>query len=69
MILLYWMMIFFIDKHLNIISGRRTHLMRYKKNNELKKYANWIIDQKIVNGSDYNIFITTGAGAIYPPDN
>ena len=55
-------------KHPNIISGRRSHLMRYKKNNELKKYANWIIDQKIVNGSDYNIFITTGAGAIYPPD-
>ena len=26
-------------KHPNIISGRRTHLMRYKKNNELKKYA------------------------------
>ena len=55
-------------KHPNIISGRRSHLMRYKKNNELKKYANWIIDQKIVNGSDYNVFITTGAGAIYPPD-
>ena len=54
--------------HPNIISGRRTHLIKYKKNFQIDIYNNWLLEQKNISNSDYNIFITTGAGAIYPPD-
>ena len=55
-------------KHPNIISGRRTHLIRYKMNMEIDKYCNWIFEQKNITSPDYHIFITTGAGSLYPPD-
>ena len=54
--------------HPNIISGRRTHLINYKKNHEIEKYFRWNLGQIKIRNPEYNIFITTGAGAIYPPD-
>ena len=54
--------------HPNIISGRRTHLMNYKKNHMINKYDNWKPRQKQYKMPNYNIFITSGAGTIYPPD-
>ena len=55
-------------KHPNIISGRRTHLINYNENNIINKYSNWIYQQNQTKSPDYNIFITTGAGGLYPPD-
>ena len=55
-------------KHPNIISGRRSHLIKYKKNYEIDLYKKWKFEQKRIKKPDYNIFITTGAGTIYPPD-
>ena len=55
-------------KHPNIISGRRTHLINFKKNLEIDKYHKWTIQQDRIKKPDYNLFITTGAGALYPPD-
>ena len=55
-------------KHPNIISGRRTHLIKFKKDYEIDLYKKWIFEQKKIKKSDYNLFITTGAGTLYPPD-
>ena len=55
-------------KHPNIISGRRSHLIKFKKNLEIDKYLKWTLQQNEIKDPDYNLFITTGAGAIYPPD-
>ena len=52
----------------NIISGRRTHLMTYKNNGELKRYIDWIFEYKFINESDFNLTLTNGAGSIFPPD-
>ena len=54
--------------HPNIISGRRTHLIKYKKNYQIDRYRKWRLCQRSILNSDYNLFITSGAGAIYPPD-
>ena len=54
--------------HPNIISGRRTHLIKYNNNFQINKYTSWLYEQKNILNSDYNLFVTTGAGAIYPPD-
>ena len=54
--------------HPNIISGRRTHLIKYKNNSQIDKYAQWIHEQMQIKDPNYNLFITTGAGALYPPD-
>ena len=54
--------------HPNIISGRRTHLITYKKNYRIENYFKWQLCQTKYKIPNYNIFITTGAGAIYPPD-
>ena len=54
--------------HPNIISGRRTHLIKYKKNYQIDRYIKWGLCQTTILNSDYNLFITTGAGALYPPD-
>ena len=51
----------------NIISGRRGHLMRYKKNGELGSYYSWNIDQKIIIEVDQNIFLTGVGGILYLP--
>ena len=55
-------------KHPNIISGRRTHLIKFKKNNEIDLYKHWKFEQIKIKEPDYNLFITTGAGTLYPPD-
>ena len=52
----------------NIVSGRRSHFMTYKKNGELKKYQNWIFEQRKNNEIDFNIFLTGVGCIIYPPD-
>ena len=52
----------------NIISGRRSHLMTYKNNGELKKYLQWKFEQKIINNSDFSILLTGCGGSIFPPD-
>lgn len=54
--------------HPNIISGRRSHLIKYKYNKDIDKYSKWEMEQiKFIN-PDFNIFLTTGAGTLYPPD-
>ena len=57
----------YID-HPNIVSGRRGHLMRYKKNGELKKYNSWDYEQKSIIEANYDIFLTGVGGILYPPD-
>ena len=54
--------------HPNIISGRRTHLIKYKTNRQIDGYFKWVFQQENILNPSYNLFITTGAGAIYPPD-
>ena len=51
----------------NIVSGRRSHFMKYKKNGELEKYHNWTIEQKNKE-INFNIFLTGVGCIIYPPD-
>ena len=55
-------------EHPNIVSGRRGHLMTYKKNGELKKYNFWNQEQKIIKEASYDIFLTGVGGVLYPPD-
>jgi hypothetical protein len=57
----------YID-HPNIVSGRRGHLMRYKKNGELYKYATWNFEYKKNFKANYDIFFTGVGGVLYPPD-
>ena len=52
----------------NIINGRRSHLMTYKNNGELNQYNKWVLEQTIINHSDFRILLTNGAGTIFPPD-
>ena len=52
----------------NIISGRRSHLMTYKNNGELKGYFDWYFQQKIINDTDFNLILTNVGGSIFPPD-
>ena len=53
--------------HPNVISGRRTHLIKYKSSLQIDKYKKWLIEQNFTKNSSYDLFITTGAGALYPP--
>ena len=52
----------------NIISGRRTHLMTYKNNGELKGYFEWYFQQKLINNSNFDLTLTNVGGTIFPPD-
>ena len=54
--------------HPNIVSGRRGHLMRYKKNGELYKYVSWYYEYKGIIKANYDIFFTGVGGVLYPPD-
>ena len=54
--------------HPNVISGRRTHLMKYKSSLQIENYTKWLFEQNLIKNSSYDLFITTGAGALYPPD-
>ena len=54
--------------HPNVISGRRTHLIKYKSSLQIEKYTKWLFEQNLTKNSSYDLFITTGAGALYPPD-
>ena len=55
-------------EHPNIVSGRRSHLIKYKNNNEIESYYNWVYEQKRNFKPDFNIFLTAVGGIIYPPD-
>jgi len=55
-------------EHPNIVSGRRGHLMRYKKNGELNIYNSWKLEQKSIIKANYNLFFTGVGGVLYPPD-
>ena len=57
----------YID-HPNIVSGRRTHLMKFKENGELKNYLSWKLNQINIQKADYDIFLTGVGGVLYPPD-
>jgi hypothetical protein len=57
----------YID-HPNIVSGRRGHLMRYKKNGELRRYFSWVFEQKSIREANYDLFLTGVGGILYPPD-
>ena len=52
----------------NVICGRRSHLMTFKNNGELKPYLKWVYEQKIINITDFNIVLTNVGGTIFPPD-
>lgn len=52
----------------NIISGRRSHLIKYKKNGELKRYIKWSLEQNIIKEPSFDITLTNVAGTIFPPD-
>ena len=52
----------------NIICGRRTHLMTFKSNGELRGYFEWIFAQKFINESNFNLVLTNNGGSIFPPD-
>ena len=52
----------------NIISGRRSHLMTFKNNGELKGYFKWIFEQTFINESSFNLTLTNNGGSIFPPD-
>jgi hypothetical protein len=57
----------YID-HPNIVSGRRGHLMRYKKNGELRSYFSWGLGHKSIIEANYDLFLTGVGGILYPPD-
>ena len=52
----------------NLVIGRRTHLMLYNKNGELKNYLSWSFEQTKIKDADFNVFITGTGSALYPPD-
>ena len=52
----------------NVICGRRSHLMTYDDNGELKSYFKWNFEQKIHLKPEFNIILTNVGGSIYPPD-
>ena len=52
----------------NLVIGRRTHLMLYNDNGELKNYNSWIYQQRSINNPDFNIFLTGTGSVLYPPD-
>ena len=55
--------------HPNIVSGRRGHLMKYKKNGELRSYRSWHCDQRIITEANYDLLLTGVGGVLYPPDS
>jgi len=55
-------------EHPNLVSGRRGHLMKYKKNGELSNYNSWHFEQKKIIKANYNLFFTGVGGVLYPPD-
>ena len=52
----------------NLISGRRGHLMTYKKNGELKKYSKWIYQQRLIKEPSFDLTLTNVGSTIFPPD-
>ena len=52
----------------NLISGRRGHLMTYKKNGEIKKYRKWVYEQKSIKEPSFDLTLTNVGGTIFPPD-
>ena len=52
----------------NVISGRRSHYIKYRNNGEFKNYYEWEIQQEYITESDFNIFLTGNGGILYPPD-
>ena len=52
----------------NVVSGRRSHRMTYKKNGELKGYYEWESEQKSILEPNFDLFFTGCGGIIYPPD-
>ena len=57
----------YID-HPNVVSCRRGHLMKYKKNGELNKYVSWSFEHMRITKANYDIFFTGVGGVLYPPD-
>ena len=52
----------------NVISGRRSRFITYRKNGEFKKYSEWKFQQQYIKNPDFNIFLTGNGGILYPPD-
>ena len=52
----------------NVISGRRSHLMTYNENGELKRYYKWKHEQKLINKTNFDLTLTNVGGSIFPPD-
>lgn len=52
----------------NLVIGRRTHLMLYNENGELKNYISWLFEQNKIKNADFNVFLTGVGSVLYPPD-
>ena len=52
----------------NVINGRRTHLMTYNDNGELRGYLKWVFEQKLIKEPNFNLTLTNVGGTIFPPD-
>ena len=52
----------------NVISGRRSHLIKYKNNGDINGYYKWIYEQKLIKDPDFRVVLTNVGGSIFPPD-
>ena len=52
----------------NLVIGRRTHLMLYNDNGELKTYMSWLLEQNKIKNADFDILLTGTGSVLYPPD-
>ena len=59
-------------KHPHAICAMRTHLIEFSSDGELAPYANWILEapithERLVGVESMRLFVTTGAGTLFPP--
>ena len=52
----------------NIILGRRSHYMTYRRSGEFNSYRRWKFEQKFQKKPDFNNFLSGIGGILYPPD-
>ncbi len=53
--------------HQDCIIGRRVHLITWN-GNKINKYKDWIGEYNKIEEPSHNIFVTTGAGTLFPPN-
>ena len=52
----------------NIVLGRRSHYMTYRKSGELQPYLKWKFEHILKKEPDFKIFLTGIGSILYPPD-